>query len=655
LTKSYLIADLFCGAGGSSTGAERAVKSLGATMILTCVNHWPLAIETHRRNHPTARHYIEDISKAKPRDLVPEGYLDLLMASPECTHFSRARGGKPVNDQSRMNPWAVVSWLTELDVRCLLVENVPEFVNWGPVGNGIPDKPMQGIFFEAWLKAIKTLGYRYQYRYLNAADYGDATTRRRFFLIARKDGQRIRWPKPTHSKDGGGGLKRWRAAREIIDWDLPGRSLLDDPKYVKRPLSINTRRRIARGLEKYGGVYAPYYIQLLGIETIEGENPPQSPFYKGGGAKVQGFTIANRNHATPRGMEEPVNTVVASNAGGGLCRVEPVVEPFVLGQQSCSAARDAGQPIPTVAQAGAISLVDPQIVVFHGRSTTQEIDRPLPSQPTHSKAGLVEPQLVSYYGNNHSSQPVDNPAPTITSKDRHGLIEFIVDRNHPGDGDRTRSVDDVLNTITTHHTTPTLIEPTAEPFIVQPRLYGREKNGGPVRAPHAINEPAPAVTGHGAGALVETVIIQTDQSGRPGKISDTSVPVGTIVTKQSHGLAEPIVVPYGPRAEARAAGDPLPTVMTKDRLGLFEPVLADVDGREIDPRRLVVVDGELRMLDIRFRMLNNHELARAMGFDDAETEYEFMGTVAEVTKQIGNAVPVNMAAALVTAILEERA
>src|SRR3972149_10134129 len=104
--KKYLVADLFCGAGGSSTGAERAVKSLGREMILVCVNHWPVAIETHRKNHPTARHYIEDVSVAKPAELVPEGYLDLLMASPECTHFSRARGGKPVTDQSRMNPWA---------------------------------------------------------------------------------------------------------------------------------------------------------------------------------------------------------------------------------------------------------------------------------------------------------------------------------------------------------------------------------------------------------------------------------------------------------------------------------------------------------------------------------------------------------------------
>lgn len=579
MTRQYLVADLFCGAGGSSTGAERAVKSLGAAMILTCVNHWPLAIETHKANHPTARHYIEDISKAKPRDLVPEGYLDLLMASPECTHFSRARGGKPVNDQSRMNPWAVISWLTELDVRCLLVENVPEFVQRGPIGNGIPDAIMRGMFFEAWTGAIKKLGYRLEYRFLNAADYGDATTRKRFFLIARKDRQRIRFPKPTHSKDGGNGLKKWRAAREIIDWDKPGRSLLDDPKYLKRPLSINTRRRIARGLEKYGGAYAPMYIRLLGIE----ETPsPLSPNHV-----VEGFTFPNRNHATPRGMGEPVNTICASNGGGGLCRVEPMAVPFVLGQQSCAAARGADNPLPTVATAGAISLVEPQIVVFHGKSTTQKIEQPLPSQPTHSKAGLVEPQLVSYYSNTQHSCSIEMPAPTITTKDRLGLVE-----------------------------------PTAEPFIMQTRIG---KPGD--HRPHGLDEPTITCTGHGAGALVEPV-------------------------------AEPFLVDRNHPDECdrtRSVDEPMNTITTHHtRATVIEPVFKNADGFNIDPLRLVTIDGRPYVLDIRFRMLNNRELARAMGFDDAETEYEFMGTVVEVTKQIGNAVPVNLAEALVKTILEDK-
>lgn len=239
--KPLLVADLFCGAGGSSTGAERAVKLLGRKMILVCVNHWPLAIETHKLNHPTARHYIVDIAAARPEELVPEGYLDLLMASPECSHFSRARGGKPVNNQSRMNPWAILDWLTKLDVRTVLIENVPEFRDWGPVdADGHPLPGMKSIFFEAWIRAIKGLGYKLEFRILNAADYGDATTRRRFFLIARKDSRRVSFPKPTHSQTGDNGLSKWKSAREIIDWDDTGRSLLDDPKYKKNP-SVSTR------------------------------------------------------------------------------------------------------------------------------------------------------------------------------------------------------------------------------------------------------------------------------------------------------------------------------------------------------------------------------------------------------------------------------
>jgi len=151
--RDYLVADLFCGAGGSSTGAERAIREMGGEMTLCAVNHWPLAIETHQKNHPNARHYVEDVTAVRPEDIVPEGRLDLLMASPECTYFSRARGGKPVSNQGRMPPWTVLNWLTRLDVRCVLIENVWEFTEWGPVmDNGRPDPDRKGEYFSAWYR-----------------------------------------------------------------------------------------------------------------------------------------------------------------------------------------------------------------------------------------------------------------------------------------------------------------------------------------------------------------------------------------------------------------------------------------------------------------------------------------------------------------------
>ena len=199
----YQVADLFCGAGGSSTGAEKAIEEIGGKMELVAVNHWPIAVQTHQLNHPTAQHYLQDLDKADPEEIVPNRCLDLLMASPECRFYSRARGGKPIHDQGRMNPWIVHRWLTSLNVRCLLVENVPEFTDWGPLlDDDRPDKTKKGIYFEEWVKSLWGLGYQAKWRMLNAANYGDATTRIRFFLQARNDGKPIRWPEATHSKTG---------------------------------------------------------------------------------------------------------------------------------------------------------------------------------------------------------------------------------------------------------------------------------------------------------------------------------------------------------------------------------------------------------------------------------------------------------------------
>ena len=165
MTETYLVADLFCGAGGSSTGAKQAITDIGGTMELVAINHWNTAIATHAANHPTARHLVEDVSIVDPETVVEEGRLDLLMASPECKFFSRARGGKPVHDQGRMNPWAIHNWLTKLDVKCVLVENVPEFVEWGPLKpDGCPDKIHRGEHFQAWFLTFQALGYQAEWR-----------------------------------------------------------------------------------------------------------------------------------------------------------------------------------------------------------------------------------------------------------------------------------------------------------------------------------------------------------------------------------------------------------------------------------------------------------------------------------------------------------
>ena len=698
---AYRVADLFCGAGGSSTGARKAIEKIGGRMELVAVNHWPVAVETHQRNHPEARHYVTDLETADPEVIVPEGWLDLLMASPECRFYSRARGGRPILDQNRYNPWIVQRWLTSLDVRCLIVENVPEFVEWGRLDpGGRPDKKHKGEHFQAWFLTFQALGYQAEWRMLNAADYGDPTTRTRFFLMARKDGP-VMWPEPSHAKGDTGmfpGRLAWRGAREVIDWSNPGRSLLDDPKYLKKPLSEKTRRRIARGLERFGGPLAPLYIQLLDLPTDDPASPPgtlegmehpfilnrngenggdrahsvdtpvptatgrgagylvepetrpfhgsdrqhtvprgiDQPIYTvttltGGGSYLvqpvaEPFVGANRNNNVPKGIDQPVPTATSAH-GGGSFLVEPCVQAFMLGQQSGGAPRSTDDPTPTVAGAGAVSLVQPLVIEYYGQSYARDIDAPLSAVTSMNKHGLAKPILVEYYGQSGGAD-VDEPLPTVTTKARHGLANpTLVEVNHggPADDRRTRSVDEPLGTLTSKR---------------------------------------------GIG-LAQPVLVQTSQTGGNGSyVRPTEDPLPTLTTKADMCLATPSVDPFivpnfgerkGQEPRVHDLDEPVPAVTSRGAGSLVRPRMAPemldqdflrlLEEGGIDPRRVVLVNGQPFLLDIRFRMLQNAELARAMGFSDEEQQYEFVGNTGQVTKQIGNAVAVGLAAALVGAAI----
>lgn len=343
--RPVLVADLFCGAGGSSTGASRALDALGLPMVLTCVDHWSLAIETHALNHPEARHYCQDIASLRPAEAVPEGYLDLLMASPTCTHHSRARGGRPTSDQQRMDPWHVVTWLTEVRVKRLLIENVPEFVEWGPINarTGRPVRSRKGEYFLAWVNAIRALGYRVEWNLLNAADYGDATTRTRFFLMARSDGKPIRWPDRTHCRGGErtmfGSLKPWRAASEVIDWSLPARSIFTR----KKPLAPKTIARIRAGAVKFG--WPEPFLRLL-----DGERGVGSPPTAG---QMTAFVLAQGGGGAPRDVSEPLPTIVGA---GAISVVRPMLSPYYVASKTCVW---IDLPVPTVTTKARFGVVEP--------------------------------------------------------------------------------------------------------------------------------------------------------------------------------------------------------------------------------------------------------------------------------------------------------
>jgi len=354
MSKVITIADLFCGAGGTSTGAVEAVEMLGHTANLTAVNHWTIAIATHTANHPNARHLCASLDSLNPRDLFKDGELDLLWASPECTHHSVARGGKPINDQSRATAWCVARWAEALRPTHIIVENVPEFLTWGPIGSdGRPIASRKGAIFRKWCETLETIGYRVEHRILVAADYGDPTTRRRLFVQAVRDGRRVVWPDATHAANGADGRKPWTPARDIIDWNLPSESIYTR----KRPLKPNTLRRIEEGLRRFG--FAPSIIAME----------------HGGGVKS---------------VDKPLPTVTCSK-GGSFGVAMPILEPMLLGQQSGATARPVSQPSPTVATAGAIRLIEPFLVEYYGNGGASSVDKPLKTVTTKERHGLVMP------------------------------------------------------------------------------------------------------------------------------------------------------------------------------------------------------------------------------------------------------------------------
>jgi DNA (cytosine-5)-methyltransferase 1 len=571
VTKTSVVdaVDMFCGAGGTSSGLLDACRAMNITLNLIAINHWQVAIDTHRANHQYAQHLCTAVDDLNPRKLVPSGRLHVLVASPECTHHSNARGGKPMSDQSRATAWHVLRWAEALYIENILVENVKEFRSWGPLGaNGRPIRRLRGQLYVTFINSLKALGYQVQDRVLNAANYGDPTTRERLFIIARRGNRRIVWPVATHASAAklnvksqqqmfSGKLQPWRTAREIIDWSIPAQSIFTR----KRALAPKTLARIAAGLRKFGGAHA------------------------------EPFLIVLRRHADAQGLDIPLPTITAKGNHIGLC------EPFLLGQQSCGAPRAIGEPCPTVATDGAIALVEPFITNFRG-----------------NHAGRQDGSA-----RNHS---LDEPLHTLDCSQRYGIVEpFLLNIDHQTHGDSVRSVDSPVPTVTTKARTCLV-----EPFLTS--FYGKGVG-------RSVDEPVPTVTaGPGHVGLVEPFLIDVNhgddaKSGRGSRCQPLSDPLSTVTTKRAKALVDPFLVKYNGTAKAQSVDQPLDTVSTKDRFGLVE-----------------TESGTMR-LDIRFRMLEPHELAAAQGL----AGYKFTGKKTEVVKQIGNAVPRGLATALCSELI----
>jgi DNA (cytosine-5)-methyltransferase 1 len=426
VTSDLHVVDLFAGAGGISTGIANAAENLGyepgEDLHLAAINHDEDAIATHERNHPWADHYHTKVEALHPPDVAPPNEVDLLTAGPSCTHFSKARGGQPVEEQERASPWHVLRWVELLRPKHLLIENVGDLRTWGPVVDGKPTR--DGSIYARWIDMLQALGYtvvrddrdRYGVK-LRAADYGDPTTRERLFVIASRT-KRPTPPVPTHS-DADDELPDWRPAADVIDWSDRGESLFTR----SRPLSEKTLGRIARGIRDYCDDRLEPYARALerfdedDIRTLQEDIVDATALPDALDEREEPFLV--------RGQ-------VATDGG------DTSSTPMVMGQHGGALPRDAdSEPVPTVASAGAIHMIDAQTFVLprdgsqRGKFSNpayEAEERPFHTVTAKNHDGrLVTPFLVQYNGTpEHSAKSVKKPLPTLTSRARYALCDPAV-------------------------------------------------------------------------------------------------------------------------------------------------------------------------------------------------------------------------------------
>lgn len=396
-----IIVDLFAGGGGASTGIEIAT----GRVVNVAVNHNPEAIRLHQTNHKFTEHYQEDIWKVDPKTVCKGRPVGLLWASPDCRHFSKAKGAALVDRKIRGLAWVILRWAGEVRPRVILMENVEEFVTWGPVRKGKPVKKLSGTTFERFLKQLRALGYEVEYRELVAADYGAPTSRKRLVLCARCDGRPIVWPERTHAPADSpevksGKCKPWRAAAEIIDWTLPMYSIFDSKAEIKekygvnavRPLADNTLRRIIRGVDKF---------------TIQSGKPF--------------IVFSNTGHSVGNPTDNPIGVV--RTAGGEILSSVQMIQ-YHTEQTENVRANGLNGLLPTVDASNRYGLISASLTEYYGNGNPIPMGEPMRTVTSHDREALLACHLDKYYAGGYSGKgnSPEEPITTITVEPRQSLI-----------------------------------------------------------------------------------------------------------------------------------------------------------------------------------------------------------------------------------------
>lgn len=602
-----LIIDNFAGGGGASTGIELA---LGRSPDVA-INHDAEAVALHAANHPDTLHLCQNVWKADPLEVVrmaserrcrrlgiPYRELPVRFAwfSPDCKHFSKAKGSKPVEKGIRDLAWVVVHWARRVKPDVIGLENVEEFKDWGPLievegGKLVPCPVNKGLTFKRWRRELRKLGYKVESRELRACDFGAPTIRKRLFVIARRDGKPITWPQPTHAKpDAQGnvpaGMKPWRTAAECIDWSLPCPSIFER----ERALAENTLRRIARGIMRYvvnsarpfivgagGPVYSgkPVSVdQPLGAQTTENHRALVEPFIARIGQTGGGGKYVN-------GSDEPVTTITTK---AEHLLVEPLIAP--LTHHGADRAHVVEEPFKTVTAAnrGEMAIIAPHITKFRANSDGHPADEPLHTVTANSfkkrpggaaPLGLVAATLAQTgYGERPGQAPramdIAEPLGTVVAGGaKHALVAAFMAQHNTGMVGHEAT--DPVSTIASKGANQNVVAAMLSHAYTSNTAGG---NGDPA-------QPAKTITAGGTHhAVIECELSPADQAG-------------------AERVAAFIAKYYG-QGTGQELSEPLHAVTTKDRFGLIT-----VSGWPI--------------VDIGMRMLQPRELYRAQGFPEAYT------------------------------------
>lgn len=435
-----IIVDSFAGGGGASTGIELALGRI----VNAAINHDPAAIRMHEANHPYTEHYQASVWDVDPEAVCRGRPVALAWFSPDCKHFSKAKGAAPVDRKIRGLAWIVLRWAAKVRPRVIILENVEEFQTWGPVRKGKPVKKLAGTTFQKFVGQLRALGYTVEWRELVAADYGAPTTRRRLVLIARCDGRAIVWPERTHApRDSAevrsGKLLPWRSAAEIIDWSLPCPSIFSTKDEIHerygisavRPLADNTMRRIIRGVDKFtikSG--APFIVECNhsgGGHVTDSQEPCKTITAKHTGGicrpVLTPLTMTNTSNSVGAPVSAPMNTV-RTGGGGGQMLVTPSM--MCIGQTGGgNRIRSLHEPAPTTVSKQEACLVASSLIQYHTEKTESAraagLDKPICTVDAANRYGLTCANLVEHYG---GGRPLDvqSPMHTVTSQDREAVV-----------------------------------------------------------------------------------------------------------------------------------------------------------------------------------------------------------------------------------------